>query len=78
MIRANRNFEGKHLLGKERTIHTYDVALWVVFPSLFPEYVDLIEAPHAYIVVQLLMACHGLRWVAYAGVRSSSGVPHMS
>jgi hypothetical protein len=56
-------------------MHTYDVALWVVFPSLFPEYVDLVEAPHAYTAVQLLMARHSLRWVAYAGARSSSGVP---
>jgi hypothetical protein len=56
-------------------MHTYDVALWVVFPSLFPEYVDLVEASHAYEAVQLLMVHHGLRWVARAGVRSSSGVP---
>jgi hypothetical protein len=56
-------------------MHTYDVALWVVFPSLFPEYVDLMEASHAYTAVQLLMARYGLRWVARAGVRSVSGVP---
>lgn len=57
--------EGMH----ERVMQTYDVALWVVWPSLFPEHVGCVEASGSYAAVLSLMETCGVEKVAYASAR---------
>ena len=46
--------------------HTYDVALWVFWPLLFPEHVGYVEASGSYAAVLSLMEIWGVEKVAYA------------
>jgi hypothetical protein len=54
---------------KERSMHTYDVAFWYAWPSLFPEYVGHIEATGSYSALVFLMRAVRVEKVAYAVVR---------
>jgi hypothetical protein len=54
---------------KERSMQTYDVAFWYVWPSLFPEYVGHIEATGSYAALVYFMEMVRVEKVAYAAVR---------
>jgi hypothetical protein len=51
----------------------FDVALWLAWPSLFPEYIALIEAPDPLSAVFLLMESCDLSRVSMAAVKSPDG-----
>src|SRR5258708_39558805 len=53
----------------ERVMQTYDVALWVSWPSLFPEHVGFVEAYGTYAAVLSLMETRGVEKVAHATAR---------
>ena len=53
----------------ERVMQTYDVALWVFWPSLFPEHVGCVEAYGTYAAVLSLMETWGVEKVAHATAR---------
>jgi len=55
--------------GNERSMQTYDVALWRWWPSLFPEYVGQIEATGSYATMVFLMEAVRVEKVAYAAIR---------
>lgn len=52
-----------------RPVHRYDVALWVSWPSLFPQHVGLVEAYGTYTAVLSLMEVSGVEKVAHASAR---------
>ena len=52
----------------------FDVALWVTWPSLFPEYVALVPASSAFAAVVSVMQSHGLYLVARAAVSTCDGL----
>ena len=52
-----------------RPVHTYDVALWLSWPLLFPEYVGCVEASGSYAAVLSLMETCGVEKVAHAAAR---------
>ncbi|MFL5629582.1 MAG: hypothetical protein ACJ788_28750 [Ktedonobacteraceae bacterium] len=52
-----------------RPAHMYDVALWLSWPSLFPEHVGLVEAYGTYAAVLSLMETYGVEKVAHATAR---------
>ena len=54
-------------------MHRYDVALWCQWPGLFPTFVSLVDAPHAFAAIERLMRSCGLRWVAYASACAVDG-----
>lgn len=54
---------------KERSIQTYDVALWCSWPSLFPDHVGSIEASGTYAALMFLMETVKVEKVAYAAAR---------
>jgi len=51
----------------------FDVALWLFWPSLFPEYIAVIEAPDPLSAVWLLMERCQLVYVSRAAVKSPDG-----
>lgn len=51
----------------------FDVAIWLAWPSLFPEYVAVIEAPDALSAVWLLMESCQLVYVSRAAVQLPDG-----
>ena len=51
----------------------FDVALWLLWPSLFPEYVAVIEAPDPLSAVWLLMKSCQLAYVSRAAVQLPDG-----
>ena len=55
--------------GIERSMQTYDVALWYVWPSLFPDVVGHMQAYSTYSAVLLLMEMEKVEKVAYATAR---------
>ena len=52
-----------------------DVALWLYWPALFPEWTETVEAFSEYQAVYALMRAYGLRFVEKAAVRSGDGPP---
>ena len=54
---------------RERTMQTYDVALWCTLLSLFPDYVGIIQASGTYTAVVSLMEVERVEKVAYAAAR---------
>jgi hypothetical protein len=54
----------------------FDVALWLAWPSLFPEHIAVIEAPDALSAVWLLMESCQLVYISRAAVKSSDGSLH--
>ena len=51
----------------------FDVALWLLWPSLFPEYIAVIEAPDPLSAVWLLMELCQLVYVSRVAVKSPDG-----
>jgi hypothetical protein len=51
----------------------YDVALWLFWPSLFPEYIAIIEAPDPLSAVFVLMESCEVSRVSLAAVRLPDG-----
>ncbi len=51
----------------------FDVALWVTWPSLFPEYVVLVPASSAFAAVVLVMRSCGVYAVAHAAASTGDG-----
>jgi hypothetical protein len=46
----------------------YDVALWRWWPSLFPEWCEVVVAPSAFAAVEAVMRRHGCMTVQHAAV----------
>ena len=55
------------------TYQPYEVALWRLWPSLFPEYVDVVHAPGSRQAVLSLMELQSVERVAKAAVQSPDG-----
>ncbi len=53
----------------------YDVALWVRWPALCPEYVEVVDAPGPLAAVSLVMLGYELEKVARVAVRLLAGGP---
>jgi hypothetical protein len=51
----------------------FSVALWKVWPSLWPDYVGFIESPSAFAAIENTMHFYRLSWVAYASARALDG-----
>ena len=51
----------------------FDVALWVTWPALFPEYVALVPALSAFAAVVLVMRSCGVYSVAHATASTGDG-----
>jgi hypothetical protein len=51
----------------------FDVALWVTWPSLFPEYIALVPASSALAAVVSVMRSCGVYSVAYAASSTREG-----
>ncbi len=58
---------------EQRDYQKYDVALWLQWPSLFPEYVDDVYALNSKQAVLSLMEREALKQVKRAGVQSPNG-----
>jgi hypothetical protein len=56
-------------------MQAYDVAIWVRWPVLCPEYVEVVEAPGPLAAVALVMLGYDLEQVARVAVRLLSGGP---
>jgi hypothetical protein len=54
---------------RERSMQTYDVALWCTLLSLFPDYVGSVQASGTYAAVVSLMEVERVEKVAYAAAR---------
>ena len=52
---------------------SFDVALWRVWPSLFPLWTATLQAPNAYSAIVQLMQVHGLRSVGAAAANARDG-----
>ncbi len=52
-----------------RSMQVYDVALWYVWPSLFPDVVGHIQANGTYSAVMFLMEAEKVEKAAYAAAR---------
>jgi len=53
----------------KRSTQLYDVALWISWPSLFPDYVGLVEAYGTYSAKVFLMEAVGVEKAAHVAVR---------
>ena len=53
----------------EKPVQVYDVVLWRYWPSLFPDYVEYIQANGSYAAVMLLMERCRVEKVGYAIAR---------
>ena len=51
----------------------FDVALWRVWPSLFPEWTGTLFAPDAYSAIVQLMQVYGLERVAWGQANARDG-----
>jgi hypothetical protein len=51
----------------------YDMALWVTWPALFPEYVVLVMASSAFAAVVSVMRSCGVYSVAHAAASTGDG-----
>jgi hypothetical protein len=51
----------------------YDVALWRWWPSLFPEWCEVVVAPSAFAAVEAVMRRHGCMTVKHAAARTMDG-----
>jgi len=51
----------------------FDVALWVTWPALFPEYVALVMASSAFAAVVSVMRSCGVYSVAHAAASTGDG-----
>jgi hypothetical protein len=51
----------------------YDVALWLVWPSLFPDVVDWVEAENAFAAVVAMMQVSGVSGVARGAAYAADG-----
>lgn len=60
-------------MSEKQNYQKYDVALWLQWPSLFPEYVDDVYAPTSKQAVLSLMEREALKRVKRAGVQSPDG-----
>jgi hypothetical protein len=56
-------------------VKSYDVALWRCWPSLFPEWTEMVKAFSESQAVYALMRAHGLRFVEKAAVSAGDGSP---
>ena len=54
---------------RERAMQTYDVALWCTLLSLFPDYVESVQASGTYAAVVSLMEVERVEKVAYTAAR---------
>ena len=52
----------------------YDVAVWRWWPSLFPEWCELIEAPGAFAAVETVMRQHNCMTVRHAAASARDGI----
>jgi hypothetical protein len=52
----------------------YDVALWRWWPSLFPEWCEVVVAPGAFAAVEAVMRRHGCMTVQHAAARTQDGL----
>ncbi len=52
----------------------YDVALWRVWPSLFPDWCEVVEAASAFAAVEAVMHLHGCMTVKHAAARTMDGL----
>ncbi len=52
----------------------YDVALWRVWPSLFPEWCEVVVAPSAFAAVEAVMRLHGCMTVQHAAASTMDGL----
>lgn len=52
----------------------YEVVLWRLWPSLFPDYIDVVHAPGSRQAVLSLMELQGVERVAKAAVQSPGGI----
>jgi hypothetical protein len=52
----------------------YDVAVWRWWPSLFPEWCEVIEAPSAFAAVEAVMRRHGCMTVQHAAACAKDGL----
>ncbi len=59
--------------GRWELQRVFDVALWVRWPALFPEYVALVPALSAFAAVVLVMRSCGVYSVAHATASTSDG-----
>jgi hypothetical protein len=55
-------------------MNTFDVALWRVWPSLWPEWIAMVEAERPFSAIVQVMHTYGLHKIAYgtASVRDRS------
>jgi len=51
----------------------FDVALWVTWPALFPEYIVLVPASSAFAAVVSVMWSYGVYSVAHAAASTRDG-----
>jgi hypothetical protein len=52
----------------------YDVALWRVWPSLFPMWCEVVEAAGPFAAVEAVMRRHGCMTVRHAAARTMDGL----
>jgi hypothetical protein len=52
----------------------YDVALWRWWPSLFPEWCEVVEAASAFAAVEAVMRLHGCMTVKHAAAQTMDGL----
>jgi hypothetical protein len=52
----------------------YDVALWRWWPSLFPDWCEMIDAPGAFAAVEVVMWRHGCMTVQHAAACARDGL----
>ena len=60
-------------VGRWEMHRVFDVAFWLIWPSLFPEYVALVPASSAFAVVVSAMRSRGVYLVAHAAVSTRDG-----
>jgi len=60
-------------MSENDTYQPYEVALWRLWPSLFPEYVDVVYATSSQQAVLFLMELQDVERVAKAAVQSPGG-----
>src|SRR5215467_4455842 len=52
----------------------YDVALWRWWPSLFPDWCEMSEAPSAFVAVEVVRRRHGCITVQHAAACARNGL----
>jgi hypothetical protein len=52
----------------------YDVAVWRVWPSLFPDWCEVVEAASPFAAVEVVMRRHGCMTVQHAAAYATDGL----